>query len=153
MNTATSILQAISIVSIGLLVGALLTEACLLVPYWRSLQADRFHEHYRDLHPRLYRYFTPLTAASLIASLACAGASIAANHRNLVMTVVAGLLMVSVVATHEVYFKKANTQFAQGALREDDLSAELARWSMWNWARIGLASMALVASIVGFHAG
>lgn len=152
-DLAISLLNVVSTASIGLLVGALLTESCLLVPYWRSLSADAFHAQYRELHPRLYRYFTPLTVAPLLLSVAAAFLSFATRNGVVWPTVTAGVLVVCAAATHEIYFKKANDQFASGALSEIGLAAELAKWSKWNWVRVGLGLVALAASIVGIRTG
>lgn len=153
MNLTSELIQILSTAGIGLLVGALLTEGCLLVPYWHSLSADRFHALYRDLHPLLYRYFTPLTVAPLVLSLIAAVIGLVISGSKSWPTLTAGILMVCVTATHEVYFKKANSQFAAGSLSPDALSNELARWSAWNWFRVGLGLMAFGASLLGLRCG
>ena len=153
MNPIHGLIQILATVSIGLLVGSLLTEGCLLVPYWRSLSADRFHELYRDLHPRLYRYFTPLTIGTLILSMASAGTAVAVSSPGMWATVSSAALTLGAAGTHEIYFGKANARFAQGTLADVDLAAELARWSVWNWARVGLGLLAFGAAIAGLRLG
>lgn len=153
MDLAISLLSIVSTASIGLLVGALLTESCLLVPYWRSLSSDAFHAHYRELHPRLYRYFTPLTVAPLLLSLVAALLRLATRDPVVWPAVTAGVLVVCAAATHEIYFKRANAQFASGPLSDVALVTELAKWSLWNWVRVCLGLAALGASIVGIRIG
>ena len=153
INLTSELIHILSTAGIGLLVGALLTEGCLLVPYWRSLSADRFHALYRELHPLLYRYFTPLTVAPLVLSLIAVVIGLVISGSKSWLTLTAGVLMVWVTATHEVYFKKANSQFAAGSLSPDALSNELARWSAWNWFRVGLGLMAFGASLLGLWLG
>jgi hypothetical protein len=153
MNAIHGLTQMLATAAIGLLVGALLMEGCLLVPFWRSLRADRFHALYRDLHPRLYRYFSPLTIGTLVLSLASAGAGIAVSSPGMWATAAAAALTLFAAGTHVIYFGKANTTFAQGTLSDVDLTAELVRWSAWNWARVGLGLLALGTSIVGIRQG
>ncbi|NOT64185.1 MAG: DUF1772 domain-containing protein [Acidobacteria bacterium] len=148
MQTACDVLQLLSAVTIGLLAGALLTEGCLLVPYWRSLPADKFHALYRELHPHLYRYFTPITVAPLLLSLAAVIVSMLLTDAGRWPLVIAFGLCLCAAATHSLYFKKANTQFAAAALAPDALAAELKRWAIWHWLRTGLAVVAFGAALV-----
>jgi len=55
------ILQLLSCMALGLLVGSLLTEAVILVPYWRAMDPQEFLDLHGTLEQQLYRYFAPLT--------------------------------------------------------------------------------------------
>lgn len=147
MIPAIEVLQLLSTASIGTLVGALLTEGCLLAPYWRSMSAEQFHAHYADLHPRLYRYFTPLTVVPLLLSLASAALHTIVSSPVTGLTVAAGALTLAAAATHEVYFKNANSRFACATLTPKALATELRRWSKWNWIRVLLLLVAFLSSM------
>jgi len=42
---------------LGVFAGSLLTEALLLVPFFRSLPFDEFNRLHHEFGPRLYRYY------------------------------------------------------------------------------------------------
>ena len=148
MQIVCDVLQILAATTLGLLVGALLTEGCLLVPYWRWLPADKFHALYKELHPRLYRYFTPITVAPLLTSLAAAILSVMLGDAGRWLLVIAFGLCLCAAATHELYFKRANTQFANASLAPAALAAELKRWATWHWIRTGLAVLAFGAALI-----
>ena len=64
MHAIEFVLALAAVVSTGLMAGALLAEACLLVPYWRDLPPAEFLAHYRGQAQRLLRFFGPLEVAS-----------------------------------------------------------------------------------------
>lgn len=148
MRNANEVLQLLSALALGLWTGAMLTEGCFLVPYWRALSAEKFHTLYRELHPRLYRYFTPVTVAPLLLSLVAGIAGVAwADAERWILIAVFGLSLCA-AATHELYFKQANTQFANAVLSPEALAAELKRWAIWHWARTGLTGLAFSGSLI-----
>ena len=148
MPTAGAILQLCSVAAIGLWAGALLTEGCLLLPYWRGLPAAQFYALYRELHPRLYRYFTPLTIAPLLVTLVAAILSVTQSAASRWLLLIALGLCVCAAATHELYFQRANRQFAEAALSAEALAEELRRWALWHWVRTGLALLGWGAALV-----
>lgn len=148
MQNACEILKLLTVISIGILFGALLTEGCLLVPYWRSLSADRFYALYKDLYLRLYRFFTPVTIAPLLTNLATIISCIILSDRHKWLAIVSGAFYFGAAASHEFYFKNANTQFANATLAPDELATELKRWSAWHWMRTGLMALAFLTSLI-----
>ena len=148
MQITQDILQILSAVTIGILVGALLTEGCLLVPYWRSLSADRFYGLYQELHPRLYRYFTPATVAPLLLSFVVGVLSFVLADHGRWLLAGAFLLCLGATLTHEIYFKKANTQFVNASLAPADLAGELRQWATWHWGRTILTVLAFGSALL-----
>jgi hypothetical protein len=55
-------LTVLTTLVLGLFAGSLLTEALLLVPYFRSLRFEEFNRSHREFGPRLFRYYAPLTS-------------------------------------------------------------------------------------------
>jgi hypothetical protein len=147
MQITHNILQILSAVTIGILVGALLTEGCLLVPYWRSLSADRFYGLYKELHPRLYRYFTPATVAPLLCSLLVGVSGFLLSDKGRWLLAGAFLLCLCAAVSHDVYFKWSNSQFVSALLTSDDLAVELRRWAIWHWGRTLLVGLAFGATL------
>ena len=71
--TFSDALQFLSTGSIGLLVGALLAEGAIFIPYWKSLPADTLYSLHNEYGPRLYHFFAPLTIIPSLQSFAAAG--------------------------------------------------------------------------------
>lgn len=146
------VLLVISTGTLGLLVGALLIEGFVLVPYWRSLPADAFFGMRNDFGPRLYRFFAPLTAVAT--SLTIVAALIATFWFPLTAPGrwpigVTGILSLVLVGVYGLYFKSANAAFAAGRLSPAELSGELERWARWHWIRVAAGMVALVTSLMG----
>ena len=140
------VIHALASVALGLYAGSLLTEAALLVPYWRTLSSEEFFMRHGDFGPRLYRYFFPMTNAAVwLAVLSAALDGFSDGHRN-----AAALLCMAALGTYFMYFQKANASFADHSLAESALPAELARWSAWHWARTAASLLAFVLSVLAF---
>lgn len=147
MNIVYKTLQLFSAGCLGVFAGAMLTEALVLVPYWRSLRPAEFFSWYAANGQRLLDFFGPLTWAAALLAIAAAIAASRAGSPGRVGALVAAGLIVVVVSTFFVYFGRANTSFAEASLKEADLPAELARWATWHWARTGLSLAALAAAV------
>lgn len=138
-------LNILSTLIIGLYAGSLLTEAVILVPYWRRMGPVEFFELHSSLGPRLFRHYAPLTASAVALSLIVA----LLNHaENLAWNMTAGLC-VSALVIFFVYFSKANKSFADHSLKDSELAAELTRWARWHWFRTVLVIIASAISITG----
>ncbi|MEP3654581.1 MAG: hypothetical protein ABJO36_06770 [Litorimonas sp.] len=136
------LLHVSATVLIGLYAGSLLTEAMILVPYWRRMQPAEFFGLHVTLGPRLFRYYAPLTA------LAVAFAVFAGLFGGALKILAAGLCL-SALIIYFVYFKKANASFAAHSLKDEDLGAELKRWANWHWLRTIIVIFAFIASVAG----
>ena len=142
------LLTIISTFSIGLFAGALLTEACILVPYWRRMEAAEFFRLHSSLGFNLFRYFAPLTVAAVVLSTITAAASYLSKVPNIWFLASAALCLTALLIFF-VYFKKANGKFADHSISETDLPSELKRWASWHWFRTSLVLLAFFSSIVG----
>ncbi len=134
------ILTTLTTAVIGLYAGSLLTEAMILVPFWRGMSADDFFEGHGQMGPSLFRYFAPLTVLAVILSIVTA---VVSGGRHIW---VAGLCLTA-LAIFFIYFKKANQSFADHSLSHDALPAELARWQTWHWIRTIIIIAALLLSV------
>ena len=134
--------------SIGILGGALLTEACILVPYWRRMDPSDFLRLHGEMGPSLFRYFAPLTVIA-VALPVCSGLLELANAGATNGRILAGGLSLAALMIFFIYFKKANAKFAAHSIPENALADELARWASWHWARTILVLIAFAFSIIG----
>lgn len=138
-------LNILSTTIVGLYAGSLLTEAKILVPYWRGMEPSEFFRLHGSMGPSLFRYFAPLTTLAVLLSVITA---VANSGGNLAWNITAGLCLSALVIFY-IYFKKANQSFADHSLKNEDLGAELTRWSRWHWFRTVLMIIAFAVSIAG----
>ncbi|MBL4671536.1 MAG: DUF1772 domain-containing protein [Arenicella sp.] len=130
---------------IGLFAGSLLTEAIILVPYWRRMEPVEFFRLHGSLGPSLFRYYAPLTSAAVILAVTAAALAGASNVPWLIS---AGLCLIT-IAIFVIYFRAANNRFATHDISSDKLGRELQNWSNWHWLRTSLVIVALGTSIYG----
>ena len=137
-----------SCLSVGLLVGALLLEAVLLVPYWQSLPPERFSALHREFGPRLYRFFAPITTAATSIAVGTAIAALLTSHAQWAAGGTA-LCLLAMLLLYIAYFAKANARLATAAHHPENLdplylTTELSRWGQIHLLRvaIGLAGFA-----------
>ncbi|WP_189496685.1 DUF1772 domain-containing protein [Algimonas arctica] len=138
-------LNLLSTLIVGLYAGSLLTEATILVPYWRRMDPSEFFRLHGSLGPRLFRYYAPLTASAVALSLIVA---VLNQAQNMAWNVTAGLCLTA-LGIFFVYFSKANKSFADHSLKHDALAGELSRWANWHWLRTILIIIAFASSIAG----
>lgn len=144
----TTVLLALAAGALGIFAGAMLTEAGVLVPWWRSLSAAEFHAWYAANDRRLLHFFGPPTTAAAVLALAAAGAAFAEGHPGRWLALLAALLMLAALASFFVYFRAANAAFAAASTPPAALPGALARWAAWHRARTVVALAALAASLL-----
>ena len=103
---------------LGVFAGSLVTEAMLLVPYWRTLKMEAFYALHHDFGPRLFRYFAPLTILATLLPIGSAGRGFLGAGQHDPMAWLSAALIVAVTLTFPLYFKAANQAFADRKLSE-----------------------------------
>jgi hypothetical protein len=141
-------LMILTVLVLGLFAGSLLTEAFLLVPYFRSIKFDDFYRLHDDFGPRLYRYYAPLTIAATVLPLVSAAAITLVDPTKSSLSWLAAALSFAIMTTYFLYFRRANLSFAEKRLSETELELELTRWSGVHNFRTVLAISAFVVSIL-----
>jgi len=139
------ILNVLTTTIVGLYAGSLLTEAMILVPFWRRMDPADFFRLHGTMGPSLFRYFAPLTTAAVVFSVTTA---ILNRLDSLAWNITAGFSVTALIIFF-VYFKKANQSFADHNLKNEELAGELGRWASWHWLRTVLMIIALGVSISG----
>lgn len=133
---------------LGVFAGSLVTEAMLLVPYWRTLKMAQFYALHHEFGPRLFRYFAPLTILATLFPIASAGRGFLGAGQHDSMAWLSAALIVTVTLTFPLYFKAANQAFADRTLNETELPRELTRWAGVHTFRTLLALLGFAASVV-----
>jgi len=140
-------LQAISVAVMGLLTGSLLTEAMILVPYWRKMEPAEFLRLHGTMGPSLYRYFAPLTVAGTMIPIITGVYSMVLTPSSVGLSAMVALLAGMMFCTYFVYFKGANESFETGSIGVERVSDELRRWAAWHWLRVVIGLTAFLLSI------
>jgi|CXWL01.1.fsa_nt_gi hypothetical protein len=140
-------LMVLTTLVLGLFAGSLLTEALLLVPYFRSLSFEDFNRLHGAFGPRLFRYYAPLTISATAIPLAAAASTLLDPARGSVFAWIAAALVALIMATYVFYFRVANLAFTERRLDEPALAKELTRWAAVHTLRTALAIGAFIASV------
>ena len=151
MAILCDVLRYLAAASLGIFAGAMLTEAGVLVTFWRSLAPAEFLRWYAANAQRLLAYFSPVTSVSAVLAILAAVASLWQGHPGRWYALAAAVLAVGIVASFFVYFEQANASFAAATIALDAVPAELARWSAWHNARTVLSLVALAASLLALR--
>jgi Domain of unknown function (DUF1772) len=144
--------MVLATIALGLLAGALLTEAAVLVPCWRSISPQAFSGLHEEVAPRLYVYFAPLTICAVL--LASASGAIAAASSlesvDLWLTIGSSVLAVSLLGFYRLYFEAANRRLPGLARLEDPTQfvAELRRWQVVHTVRTCVCLASFVCAVV-----
>jgi hypothetical protein len=141
-------LTVLTTLVLGLFAGSLLTEALLLVPYFRSLSFAEFNRLHGEFGPRLYRYYAPLTISATLVPLASAAATLLDSTRLNLFAWLAAVLILMILATYVFYFRAANLAFAERRFDEPALAKELTRWASVHTFRTALSLCAFIASVL-----
>jgi len=130
---------------LGLYAGSLLTEAMILVPYWRRMDPNEFLNLHASLGPNLFRFFAPLTTIAVLLTVVVALISQGENTPWLI----ASILSLTALVIFFIYFRTANNRFATHTIAAAELGPELKRWASWHWLRTIAVILALGMSIYG----
>lgn len=153
MNLFAEAMPLLAAAGLALFIGALLTEAMVLVPMWRSLQPQEFFTLHAAHAHRLYAFFAPLTVGATLLAVVAAITSVATGRPQSSASVVAAALALVVLSTYGLYFRRANASFAEASITVEALPAELARWASWHWFRTIVGLVALASALWALRGG
>lgn len=153
MNLFAEVMPFIAAAGLALFIGALLTEAMVLVPMWRSLPPQEFFTLHAAHAHRLYAFFAPLTMGATLFAVVAAITSVATNRPLSWASVVAAVLALLILSTYGLYFRRANASFADASITHEALPAELARWAAWHWFRTMIGLVALASALLALRGG
>ncbi len=149
-----TMLEIASVVLLGTLSGALLTEGAVLVPYWRSLDASEFARMHHDFAPRLYKFFAPLTVIAVTLTVASGVVHAWADDGGgLWPSLGAGVAALSLLLFYGAYFKAANARLPATAVKDDqaELQLELRRWHRVHHCRTAICVIAFVLATIAIN--
>jgi len=127
---------------LGLLAGAMLVIAVVLVPFWSVLTPTELRTWFARHAGRIGALMFPLGAAAMVAAAAAWLA-----HRGRWPALAAGAAA-GVVAVTLLVNEPANRRFAGPVYLSDaDTVALLGRWRRWHWLRVALGLVAFAAAL------
>jgi hypothetical protein len=141
------VLNPVSQVVLGVFAGSLLTEAFVLVPYWRSLAPPEFFRLHAGFGQRLFRYFAPLTLAALTLVPLNALRGFFDPEGHLWHRWLAALLCLLAGSTYPLFFKNMNAAFAAGLMQHEHLPLALQRWAQVHYLRTLLVLVGFICSL------
>lgn len=150
----TALLETASVVSLGLLSGALLIESVVLVPYWRTLSSEEFGAHHHGFSGRLYPFFAPLTTVAVALALLSGLRQLWAGYREAAggwLTLSGSALAVSLLAFYGLYFRTANIRLPEVARAgcQSQLDAALRQWHQVHRVRTTVSLIGFVLMTLG----
>lgn len=146
--TLFALTAVLSILASGLLAGALLTEAMVLVPFWRSLSPREFLTRHSDMAPLLFRFYAPLTVLGTSLPVITMSMALLLGDASKLLWVVAGVIAIALLGIYFAYFKVANAKFESGKLTDTEVTAELVSWANWHNVRTALACIGFLLSLI-----
>jgi hypothetical protein len=151
MNLLALALAFLSAASLALFVGALFTEAAVLVPMWQAMPPQEFFSLHAAHAHRLYGFFAPLTVSATLLAVGAGVAAVIADRPHSTAAVATAALSLVILATYFLYFQRANAAFAAASIPHEALPAELARWANWHWFRTVVGFMALGSALLALR--
>ena len=148
-----SMVGFLAAIALGLSAGALLAEAGVLVPWWRSLPPQSFLSWYAANASLLFDFYSRVEIASTV--LALVAAALYRYHRGGAggFFIASAALTLTILACFPVYFQPVNASFAAATIEVDQVATELGRWATWHWVRTAIGVGAFALAVLGVRAG
>lgn len=128
--------------------GGTLLVQLVIVPHWRALEPTAFLAHFAVYGPLTGSIQAPIEVVSALLLGICAVVIRPGRPAWTAATVA----MVGTLVLLPIYFLPANFAMLDPAFPPAAVPDELAAWSSWNWLRLGLAVVAVVASCAALAA-
>jgi len=142
------ILLALTTGILGIFLGAQITEAVLFVPHWKTMQAKEFFALHQTFGKKIYQFFAPLTIAATLLPLSTVIYGLTTIGQNRLSLILLGISTLAFFSTYYLFFKKANQQFSEASISDEQLPRALQKWGNWHWGRIVFESIAFVIAII-----
>ena len=133
---------------LGVFTGTQITEAILFVPWWKSLSADEFFSFYKTHGRKIHRFYAPITILTVLLSLSTTSYLMISGNLPIIPLMIISITTLIYFSTYYLYFRKANDQFIQRSISDNELKTALITWGIWHWLRVGLEVLALLTHVV-----
>ena len=144
MNT----LMVLSSAFLGFFLGTQITEAILIVPYWKSLAPNDFFQLHKIYGKKIHRFYAPITIVATVIPLTTSLYIIQTSNTMQWIAFCMGIFTLAFFSTYFLYFKKANKSFANRNINDNQLLYSLKEWEHWHWIRIVFETISFVCSLI-----
>ena len=146
-----SAILVFSVLTFGLLTGAMLLIGVSIVGFWKSLTPSDFVSWFASHSSRLGVIMVPLGTITLLLSLAAVVVSWRSRLKQRQWAMIAALCAVCVMVSYPVFFAEANATFVAGGLSDSDVRALLDKWAVWHWGRTLLGLVGFAAATLALQ--
>jgi hypothetical protein len=146
-----STILVLSVLSFGLLTGAMLLIGVSIVGFWKSLTPSDFVSWFAAHSSRLGIIMIPLGGITLLVSLTALAVSWRSPAKQRQWALIAALCALCIMVTYPIFFAGANASFVGGALSDSAVGALLDKWALWHWGRTVLGLAGFLAAILALH--
>jgi hypothetical protein len=146
-----SAILVFSVLTFGLLTGAMLLIGVSIVGFWKSVTPSDFVSWFASHSSRLGVIMVPLGTITLLLSLAAVVVSWRSRLKQRQWAIIAALCAVCVMVSYPVFFAEANATFVAGGLSDSDVRALLDKWAVWHWGRTLLGLVGFVAATLALQ--
>jgi hypothetical protein len=138
-----------TVIMTGLLAGALLTEAFILVPYWKKMPSDEFLRLHHTMSSSLFRYYAPLTVAGSALPIIALITYVSLTGFIWSWWYVSCFCACSLLGFYFAFFKNANLAFATN--KDPDVARSiLEKWAFLHNLRTAVAVFGFVAALTAY---
>ena len=148
MDKIVNFIVFVTIITLGLSAGAMLTEATVFVQIWQTMPPGEFLKWFSENEPLLVRFYGSLETASAVLILVTTILFWVRDYRGKYLSLVSLLMGIGVIITFFLYFQTANASFTTSTIALGEVKNELSRWGMWQWVRTALGIGAFATAIL-----
>lgn len=138
-------MRALNALIVALFTGAMFFIAICVMPFWGSLPAQSYRQHFQQMGPFIGARMIPL----MITAIGIAGITAYLEARQKRRTgMVVFLLLVLILPLYGIVHGPVNERILGSEVLDASVIESLrAQWGVWHWVRTGLGLMALLLSI------
>jgi hypothetical protein len=146
-----SAILVFSVLTFGLLTGAMLLIGASIVGFWKSLTPSDFVSWFASHSSRIGIIMVPLGTITLLLSLAAVMVSWRSRLKQRQSAIIAALCAVYIMVSYPVFFAAANASFVADGLSDSAIRALLDKWAVWHWGRTLLGLVGFVAATLALQ--
>jgi hypothetical protein len=146
---AWQVVRAAAVASAAAFAGGGLLTQTVIVPYWQAMEPAAFLTSFETYGPETGATLFPLELLAIVLLGLVVYSTVRSGEPGRLVWIGALLCMVATVLLLPLYFAGANDRFVSRTIAENDVAATLRSWYAWNWARTGLAFLAVILGSTG----
>lgn len=148
-RTAWQVVRAVAVASAAAFAGGGLLTQTVTVPYWQAMKPAAFLTSFATYGPATGATLFPIELLAIVLLGLVVYSTVRSGEPGRLVWIGALLCMVATALLLPLYFAGANNGFISRTIAENDVATALRTWSAWNWARTGLAFLAVALGSIG----